>query len=271
MSNDALDAPGFIANVIDTSTICPHPGVVGTDTFEGLDQDEERLALEWNPTDDAGHNVFNFALARVRLVSKTTGSTPSPVRVFFRLFQAQNTGSTFDDSTTYRFATDGTLHGRKISLLGVDNPTTPHEYLTIPCFATARNNLAVAADMRMQDDLPNARVVNTVGGAEVDTFFGCWIDNGQPDQLFLPAAPPAGNLDGPWTAERAAHTLQSITTALTVSPHQCLIAEVRYDDAPVIRGQDSRNSTSWPSGTSPGSTHPTPASSPRGGSATRSR
>ena len=134
------------------------------------------------------------------------------------------------------------------------------------------DNLAVAADVRMQDDLPNARVVNTVGGAEVDTFFGCWIDNNQPDQLFLPAAPPAGNLDGPWTAERAAHTLQSIATALTVSPHQCLIAEVRYDDAPVVRGQDSSDSdklaqrnVAWLDAPNPG------VVASRGGSATRSR
>ena len=57
--------------------------------------------------------------------------------MFFRLFNAQTTASTFNSSTTYRTFSDGVPYGHKIPLLGIENG----EYTTIPCFATPRVNL----------------------------------------------------------------------------------------------------------------------------------
>jgi hypothetical protein len=231
MSSDPADAPGFIASAI--TNLNANNGNVGGDSFDNLSQDEDQSALEWNPTDNAGNAVFNFALARVRLVGKTTGPTPTPVRVFFRLFQAQGTTSQFDTSTTYRTWADPSPFEHKIALLGVQND----EYVTVPCFASARKNLNAAVSMDSQDDPPNAYPINIVtAGVEVDSFFGCWIDNNQPQQKFLPASPPPaaqGGLDGPWTSQLAAGTLQSLHSAITVSPHHCLIAEINYDATPV--------------------------------------
>jgi hypothetical protein len=259
MTTNPADAPGFISQVI--TNLIAGSGVVGSDSFEGLTQDEDGSALEFNPKDNNGHTVFNFALARVRLMGKTTGATPYPVRVFFRLFQAQNTVSNFDTTTTYRFATDGTAHGRKIPLLGVQNDVNGNpEYVTIPCFATQRVNLTGPVDMNTQADTPNAYPITiTTRGVEVDSYFGCWVDINQPQQKFLPSAPPTGNWDGPWTAQWASNSVQSISEAIVSAPHQCIIAEIRYDDAPVIPNATSATSDklaqrniAWIDGPNPG-------------------
>ena len=92
MSTNPADAPGFISQVI--TNLNANNGVVGSDSFEGLTQDEDGSALEFNPKDNNGHTVFNFALARVRLMGKTTGATPYPVRVFFRLFKRRTRSAT---------------------------------------------------------------------------------------------------------------------------------------------------------------------------------
>jgi hypothetical protein len=259
MSTDPADAPGFIAQVI--TNLNANHGVVGTDSFEGQKQDEESSALEFNPTNSDNLPVFNFALARVRLLGKTTGPTPYPVRVFFRLFQAQNTVSDFSTNTTYRFATDGTPHGRKIPLLGVQNDAHGNpEYVTIPCFATSRVNLKGPVDMNTQGDSPNAYAITiTTPGVEVDSYFGCWVDINQPHQKFLPSTPPVGNLDGPWTTQWAGNNVHSIQDSLISAPHQCLIAEIRYDDAPVVPNATSATSDklaqrniAWIDGPNPG-------------------
>jgi hypothetical protein len=238
----AADAPGFIAQAIANLNAGQGTTADG-DSFETtLQTDEEVSALEFNSTNSSTQLVFNFALARVRLVGKTTGPTPYLVRVFFRLFQAQNTVSNFDTTTTYRFATDGTLHGRKVPRLGVQNDAHGNpEYVTIPCFASPRINLTGPAKMDDQKDFPNAYPITIVTpGVEVDSYFGCWVDINQ-EQPFLPPTPPTGNYDGPWTSEWATQmqnpssmALQSIRDAITHAPHQCLIAEIRYDDAPVV-------------------------------------
>jgi hypothetical protein len=195
------------------------------------------------------------------------------VRVFFRLFQAQNTVSDFNINTTYRFATDGTTHGRKIPLLGVQNDAHGNpEYVTIPCFASKRVNLTGPVDMHSQPDLPNAYPITITPGVEVDSYFGCWLDINQPQQKFLPSAPPAANLgglDGPWTSQWANNSLLSIREAIIAAPHQCLIAEIRYDDAPIVPNATSATSDklaqrniAWIDGPNPGTvesrrmTHP---------------
>jgi hypothetical protein len=257
MSNNAADAPRFIGDVL---TQLNTPGAnLGGDSFEGLTQDEGASALEFLQKDSGGKFVFNFALARVRMVGKTAGAKAPAVRVFFRLFQAQTTGSDFNAQTTYRFSTDNVTYGHKIALLGVQNDQNGQpEYVTIPCFASARVNLIGPADMNSQTDLPNVRDITLVSsGVEVDTYFGCWLDINQPQQAFLPLTPPANNWDeqnGAWTG-----TLHSINEVLTRAPHQCLIAEIRFDDTPVPAGATSATSDklaqrniAWIDGPNPG-------------------
>jgi hypothetical protein len=244
---NATGASAFITQVIHNLND-PAANLNG-DSFAGLVQDEEQSALEFHDT-----NVFNFALARVRLLGNTA-TTISPVRVFFRLFQAQSTASDFNENTTYRWGTDGSP-GHKIALLGVQNDQNGNpEYVTIPCFASPRINLAGPADMKQQTDDPNARPITVSPGVEVDTYFGCWLDVNEASQKFLIPTPPAAQSqwDGPWPGT------ESVNGAISVAPHQCLIAEIRFDDTPVPTGATSATSDklaqrniAWLHGPNPG-------------------
>lgn len=277
MTRNRSDAPAFIASVI--ANLTAGKGSVGGDTFEpGLSQDEDASALEFLPKDNAGNFAFNFAIARVRLLGNTPGAQAKKVRVFFRLFQAQTTASNFSPGTTYRFQSDGTLNGVTVPLLGIQNDANGNpEYVTVPCFATPRVNLGASVDMKTQpEDTPNAYTIDVNPGVEVDSFFGCYLDLNQPDQKLFPATPPSGTPDGPFSG-----TLLSVSEVIARAPHQCLIAEIRYDDTPIPLGADSastdklaQRNIAWIDGPNPGQAdsrrmpHPIDIkpSNPKGGS-----
>ena len=227
--------------------------ITNGDTFDNaLTQDEEQSALEFLPADNGGNPTFNFAVARVRVFSNAS-VTIGPVRVFFRLFPVQSASTTFVEVGTaqgaYRWGTDGSA-GHKIALIGVGTDQNGHlEWTTVPCFATARVNLAPSnLAMNGQHDDPNTRTIATNTGQEVDAFFGCWLDINQqgqsgppnlPAQLILPATPPAAQSqwDGPFSG-----ALVSINELITHGLHQCLIAEIRFDDTPTPPGANAADS-----------------------------
>jgi hypothetical protein len=248
MTTNPADAPAFIARVIKSLT--GGNGTAYGESFDDLSEDEESTTIEYKPQDASGNWVFNFAVARVRLKGNTAGAKAQNVRVFFRLFQAASTVSNFDSSTTYRYWSDGTLYGETIPLLGIQD----NEYVTIPCFATARVNLTTQVDMNTQKDAPNAYTIDVVPGQEVDSFFGCWLDVNQPQQTFLPGAVPSSNVDGPFSGP-----FFSVSQLIARAPHQCLIAEIRFDDTPIPAGADTADSDklaqrniAWIDGPNPG-------------------
>jgi hypothetical protein len=254
MTRNRSDAPAFIASAI--SNLTTGHGTAGGDTFDpGLSQDEDASSVEFLPQDNAGNFVFNFAIARVRLLGHTPGAKAKKVRVFFRLFQAQTTASNFSPGTTYRFHSDGALNGVTVPLLGIqDDQNGNPEYVTVPCFATSRVNLAGPADMKTQpEDTPNAYTIDVDPDVEVDSFFGCYLDLNQPDQKLFPQSPPSGSPDGPFSG-----TLLSLSEVIARAPHQCLIAEIRYDDTPIPLGADSttdklaQRNIAWIDGPNPG-------------------
>jgi hypothetical protein len=119
--------------------------------------------------------------------------------------------------------------------------------------------------MHNQYDDANAFDITTAGGGETLRYFACWVDINQPQQTFLPASPSsiaAGeSIDGPWTAEwqQNPSPLQSIQTAITAAPHQCLVAEIRFDDTPIPAGATTGTSDklaqrniAWLDGPNPG-------------------
>jgi hypothetical protein len=215
--------------------------ITNGDTFDNaLTQDEEGSAIVFFPNDDAFVPSFNFAVGRVRVTSSIT-TTIGPVRVFFRLFNAASTNSNFAEvgtnEGTYRWGTDGTPE-HKIPLLGVQGPLVfGAEYVTVPCFATERVNLNQPADMKTQTDPPNVQTITTAAGSEIDTYFGCWLDVNQ-STPFLISIPPLSPLqwDGPWTGT------ESLNGVISTAPHQCLIAEIRFDDTPIPNGATSATS-----------------------------
>jgi hypothetical protein len=248
MTTDPADATGFIATAI--ANLTAGGGTVGSDGFDKLSEDEESTTIEFLPQDSSGNLVFNFAVARVRLKGNTPGAKAQKVRVFFRLFQAQSTVSNFDTSTTYRYQSDGILNGVTVPLLGIQD----NEYVTIPCFATPRVNLKAPADMTTQpEDTPNAYTIDVKPGVEVDSFFGCWLDVNQPQQQFLVLTPPA-KVDGPFSG-----TLYSLSQVIAKAPHQCVVAEIRFDDTPIPAGATTADSDklaqrniAWVDGPNPG-------------------
>lgn len=230
--NTAADAPKCIAKIIENL----NTNQAGGQTFASLTTDEQTSSLEYQPTDNQNNPVYNFALAHVRMGSAV--SAPA-VRVFFRLFQAQTTNSTFNPQTTYSTYSDGMQYGHKIPLMGIqtDQAGQP-EYMTVPCFATKRVNLQTPADMRQQYDAPNVQTINP--GQQVDAYFGCWLDVNQPHQAWLPVS-PSGQANpqwGPFTG-----SLQSMYEAISLAPHQCLIAEICFDDAPIPTGPEAPNTS----------------------------
>ncbi|HWY53093.1 MAG TPA: sialidase family protein [Terriglobales bacterium] len=249
---NASDAVPYIRSVLNNLN---NPSqITNGGTFDNaLTQSEEQSSLGFLQND----GVFNFAVARVRILAHTV-TTVNNVRVFFRLFQAASTVSTFAEvgtgQGTYRWGTNGTP-GHKIPLLGVQTDQNGNlEYVTVPCFASDRVNLTTQADMNTQTDTPNVWNINTIVDTEVDTYFGCWIDNNQSTN-FLPAGVPAAQSqwDGPWPGA------QSLNGLVVAAPHQCLIAEIRFDDAPTPPGGNTATSDklaqrniAWIDGPNPG-------------------
>jgi hypothetical protein len=235
---DASLAVTYIRDVLDNLN---HPNqITNGDTFDNaLTQDEDASAVPFLPSQAGEPAQFAFAVARVRVKSNTTTAT-NPVRVFFRLFSAASTATSFAEVGTgegaYRWGTNGTA-GHKIPLLGIETSAGSLEYVTVPCFATDRVNLTAPADMNTQTDPPNVMPINTVANVEVDTYFGCWLDVNQTSKFLIPTPPSSqSQWDGPWTGT------ESLNGAIAVAPHQCLVAEIRYDDTPIANGADTSNS-----------------------------
>lgn len=215
------DAPRFIQQLM--STMSPAQ-------FDTLSADEGASSLYLQPQDEHGQPVFNFAVAKVHYTGLIGANT---VRVFFRLFQAQTTSGAFDfpPGVEYRRAASNP-HGQPIALAGIRDG----EYVTIPCFATARLD-STAVSMTQQTDDPN--VQNFGAGTEVDRIFGCWLDINQPFDRRLPALVPGTNVDGPFT--NPGNPALSIQQSILRNLHQCLIAEIAFDPVPIPLGRDPSN------------------------------
>lgn len=236
MGPDATAAPGFIQQVM--ANLTSGRGSAGGETFDSLPTDESAKLFIY-PFDENYENkkVFNFALARVRYIG-LIGATN--VRVFFRLFQAQTTTGAFDPSTTYRRAPSNPS-GQPIPLAGIQGG----EYVTLPCFATERVD-PLAQSMDRQTDDFNRQSFAPIGGAEVDRYFGCWLDINQPvkpdghtPNIVLPLHVPAINVDGPFNDPNI--PLMDIQTAIVRNLHQCLIAEIAFDPVAIPNGKDPTN------------------------------
>jgi hypothetical protein len=212
-STMAADGSAFITNVINNL----NTGNTGGQTFEGnisTDQQTSRLELSQSV---GGVNVYNFAVAKVRYRALSVSATN--VRVFFRLFQTSSTSMEFNQSTTYRRATQG---GSTKPLLGIVGGETA----TIPCFAAPRVD-TLTVSMADQSDPANVQVLPpNAGGTEVVRYFGCWLDINQTQPQF--PISPISPIDGPY-ASASRKSIQELVR----NEHQCLVAEIAFDPTPV--------------------------------------
>ncbi|MBL8178873.1 MAG: DUF1929 domain-containing protein [Bryobacterales bacterium] len=193
----------------------------GSSLFEQLPTDE--------PLDLASHILFglptyNYAIARVRYRALTT--TAHRVKVFFRMANVAATGLEFDTRVTYRSTAAGP---NTVPLLGVGGG----EVVAIPFFASERvatvQGQAGATSMASQTLAPGVEVLDIVpnaSGAEVTVYFGCWLDINQTTKRF-PISPGAS--DGPWP-EASCFSIQELTRGR----HQCLVAEIYFDQDPTL-------------------------------------
>jgi murein tripeptide amidase MpaA len=232
MGANASAAPGFIQQVMHNLTA--GKGNFGGQSFDGLSPDEDKSRLYLQPTDQNNVPVFNFALAKVHYIGLIGASN---VRVFFRLRQTQVTFSGFDypPGGQYRRAPSNP-DGQPIALAGIQG----NEYVTVPCFAQGRID-STTSRMDQQIDAPNIQDFTAIGGAEVDNFFGCWLDINQPD-LRLPVEVPPQQ-DGPFNPSDPNPNFRPVPLkqALARNLHLCLIAEINFDAAPIPLGKDPSN------------------------------
>ena len=214
------DANDFISGVISNL----NNGTSGGETFTDISTDQQTSWLELSET-VGGVQVYNFAVARVRYRAL---SVPAPdVRVFFRLFPALSVSLDYDRSTTYRQASQAGVVKPLLGIIG-------GETVTIPCFAGARIDSS-AGSMIAQLDTANVQVLPPdAGGNEKVRYFGCWLDfnQGQP-QFPLNPSP----VDGPYPSG----TRMSIQDLVRYQ-HQCLVAEIAFDPAPVSSGANPSTS-----------------------------
>lgn len=234
---NATAAPGFIQQVI-AALNQPNSTVRGD--FDNLPTDES-AKLFVHPTDGpTGPLVFNFALAKVHYIGLISAATN--VRVFFRLFNAQTTSSAFDypPGAQYRRATSNSnpSNPQPIPLAGFKGS----DYVTIPCFANGRIDSTVSGMDKQTDDYNIQSFPAT--GAEVDMYFGCWLDINQLSPNVLPKqVPPPPNQDGPFDPSDPNPDFRPlpVQSAILKNLHQCLIAEIAFDPTPIPIGKDTSN------------------------------
>ena len=213
--------------------------------FDQLPQDETPN-LPLSQVDASGTPLFNFALARVRMQAPAS-TPPVTVRVFFRTFPASTTAVSYDEQTTYRWYPEqgtGDLPpppdagtDRRIALLGIDPSQSPPAYVTIPFFATQRQQLTDnTKPMTWQTDPPNVQTMQgSPSSGVVEAYFGCWLDINQtsPVAAFFPQSLPSDPtlMDGPFTG-----ALMTIAQRFNMDLHQCLVAEISTDATPIPPG-----------------------------------
>lgn len=143
---------------------------------------------------------YNFAVARVRLIGKTGDSTsPSTVKVFFRLFIAQTYDTSYDTTNYYPFNPD------MAGLPGSPTPGPGNE--TYPFFATGDYSTATENSDYGSGGANNQTI--TVNASDVGgtfAYFGCFLN--VYDSAIQGAVMAAGT-------------------------HQCLVAQIAYDGAPI--------------------------------------
>jgi hypothetical protein len=235
------DPQQFLIDV--TSALESGQGVAGGETFDG-DTSEDSEVISVAPQTRRGTrlvNVYNFAIARVHYQADKQDAPH--VRVFFRLFAANSTDTTFHPDTTYR--RNPPTYPVLPSQFGQHTTPTPGviggEYVTIPCFAAPRSDPTQPGAPNTlptkQPDTLNDRRLMATGGPRHDSFFGCFLDINQ-STPGLPGMPPAGNADGPWSPS----VLEPIQQAFIRNEHQCLVAEIAFDQVPISPGTQPFNS-----------------------------
>lgn len=184
--------------------------------FNDIDTDLNTNPMEWLETFD-GARVFNYAIAKVRYKAPIP-EPPSDindaknVKVFFRLFNSAGTAMSYDPAGSYKRAGTGV---NTISEVGKEGGIIS----SIPFFAEPRVNYNTSL-MASQTDPRNIKSIEAKDNTESVIYFGCWLDFNQPGQM-IPLTEDANH----------ATSLTNLQTSIR-GIHQCLVAEVYFEDDP---------------------------------------
>jgi len=195
----ALD---FLKDVVDDISI---------PQFEGLASGQQQSALSPIPqtTQNPKKNVYNFALARVRL--SPDGADANDVRVFFRIVPSPTTAA-----LTYRDSGGGPTGSYEKTAGGWAAPgrNNAHtDWVSFPVVAQIRNPA-----FGSQTDGNNEKNV----GAGDSVIFGALIDNNLNDNYL------SANPDG-------SGGIKSLPELMT-GEHQCIVAQIEFPGAPIPDG-----------------------------------
>jgi murein tripeptide amidase MpaA len=234
-----------------TSALEAGQGNAGGQSFDTNTQEDSEV-ITVAPQNAAHQNVYNFAIARVHY--RGLASTAKSVRVFFRIFAANSTDTTFQPDTTYRRYA---AYSPAYPVPAVDDfqNVLPEmglqsgEYVTMPFFAEPRQDPAQGGAPNtlpslQTPDPTNVKDLMHTGGPLHDTFYGCWLDINQTPMMspgttsLVPAMPPPGNADGPWPGI----TLEPVQQAFLTNEHNCIVAEIAFDPVAINTGTQPFNS-----------------------------
>ncbi|HEY7773104.1 MAG TPA: hypothetical protein VIC26_07970, partial [Marinagarivorans sp.] len=183
---------------------------------------QQESSLYKFPKNDDDVNVFNFAIARVRL--HPASANAENVRVFFRIFTSQSTALEYrviagEPVNGYLKATND---GGPIPIPGVT--ANGMEWLSFPFFGEKKR---YSSPPEEQTDENNVKNVNAEEGY---AFFGVLIDNNR-NQPYL-RANPTDDEDAPKTP----------LMDHLMGEHQCMVAQIEYDGTPIPSGSRPSNS-----------------------------
>jgi hypothetical protein len=187
----------------------------GTDPFVSLipgqagaltgDSSVTPIAVSWGFPPAIGVN-YNFAIARVRLRGSTgSAGAANNVKVFFRLWSTQSADTDYHANSTYLSNIDS--NGLP------DSPLPAADSHTIPFFTTSNNpNFSDPNNPEYGTSGVNNRTIQIDSGDSVWAYFGC----------FLNVYDPSNIVNG------------SPVPALLSGTHHCIVAQIAYDDAPIV-------------------------------------
>jgi hypothetical protein len=149
-------------------------------------------------------DTYNFAIARVRMRGPI-GDTSNPVKVFFRMWQSQSPDTDFQDGGTYNSHHDS---------LGLpDWPLPAPDNSTFPFFASSNApNFTNPNNTEFGIGGVNNQIITVNSGAGQWRYFGCLLN--VYDSSYLVNSTPV--------------------TQLLPGTHHCLVAQIAYDDAPIL-------------------------------------
>jgi hypothetical protein len=148
---------------------------------------------------------YNFAIARVRLRGGS-GSSAANAKVFFRMWSTQSADTDFQPGSTYLSNQTG---GHPSS------PLPAPDGHTFPFFATSNQpDLNDPNDPEYGSNGVNNRTVTIGSGDQAFAYYGCFLNVYDPGDL----------VNG------------TPVQTLLAGTHHCLVAELAYDDAPIVNG-----------------------------------